>query len=282
MTQSAGIPTGAVVAVFDDRGFDVSVIETAAQEAARRCTRLRLVHVDPGSVSGRRFVTGAVSQMATDWARPLRTRWPDVDVEVVATEESRADVLAEAGSDAGLLVISRAEVADVLVSAGCPALVVQDLDVRRAPQRLVEAAVHGQPGDTAVIQEAADEAWRRGCELRLVHAYQPLPVRQAATDRAHRYVLNMLSDVHLAPGLEANTVCAAGEMVHVLTQHPAGAELVVMDGGFVGAREVEFVMRRCGSSVLLLRQAGTSTGRRRACIEPAAHRRSQTPQGASS
>jgi hypothetical protein len=237
---------GAVVAVLDRRGSRHDVVETAAEEAARRRAVLQLVP----------FPRDGVPQTPiADVIEAVRSEWPGLRVEAATGANSPSDLLAEAAKDAELVVASAAVVGDVIDAGSCPVLVVPQPHVSRW-HRLVVAAVDGQPSDESVVAHAADEARLLGCELRVLHAYSMAEgeSEHEAAARSYKYVRQLLARTRHAAGLEVSAVCTPGPLVGALAQQASMAELVVLSGDLSASHPLVDLMRHCGSGLLLVRR----------------------------
>jgi nucleotide-binding universal stress UspA family protein len=167
----------------------------AAEEARRRRSPLRLLHVLPSPFRGILTVpsepdlSAVLHDNASDVIQAVETEvsalvgaervsWSIVEgrpVEVLreATAEAQLLVLGSrgAGGVAGLLLGSTAS--GVVAGASCPVVVLpDDTLVSVSERRSVVVGVHGRRGDDEVLAFAYEEAAALGIDLVAVHAWQ--------------------------------------------------------------------------------------------------------------
>lgn len=200
MGSGSGSP---VVVGVDGSDSGVLAVRWAAEEAARRGTVLRLVHVCevptgyPAGIVDRRVLGDALEAQGRDWvtqAREVAQRavaglGPEVVVEkgsVVPTllKESRGAALLVLGSRGlggftGLLVGSTS--VELVGRAHCPVVVVRGRHAGEMPsaEGPVVVGVDGTPVGEAAIEVAFEVASLHGADLVAVHAWTDLVLETA-------------------------------------------------------------------------------------------------------
>ncbi|GGL93973.1 stress-inducible protein [Streptomyces fumigatiscleroticus] len=134
--------------------------------------------------------------------------------------------------------------------------------------RTVVAGIDGSAESRAAAEWAAREAGLRGLPLRLVHAWEPVPLAQAPllgaetrqhwTERIPRETAQGLTLRH--PGVEITHVHVAGRPADVLVDAADGAGLLVLGsralsgaGGFLAGSVGQAVVARTRTPVVLVR-----------------------------
>ncbi|GAA3384140.1 MULTISPECIES: universal stress protein [Streptomyces] len=234
----------------------------AAQEAVLRQVPLRLVHavdwpldpVLPGV--GRQDVDRWADQTLAETSGELRRRHPRLEVTPRALSARPAAALAAEASDADLLVLGSRGLGGLvgfivgsvamstLVATDTPVVLVRPTDDPDGPDT-------GSAGEIVVgvdIHEACDrvlafafeEADRRGCPLRAVHAwkmpaaYTYVPFADAENERdIDRSITQMLDDTllpwrHKFPDVAVTPTVFRGPAAERLVPASEGAQLVVI------------------------------------------------------
>ncbi|MFF7289571.1 universal stress protein [Streptomyces griseorubiginosus] len=198
-----------VVAGLDGSPESRAAAEWAAREAASRCLPLKLLHVSepvPEPVAQAPLLGGETLQywsekVPRDAADGIRLRHPGLEVDMQDVAGRPADILAEAGRDAellvlgsgrlsgisgflpgsvGLAVVAHAERPVVLVRAGEQAADEHEPDLAGIPAagtpfRPVVLGLDTDDPDDSMIEFAFEEAARRETALRAVSAWNLSP-----------------------------------------------------------------------------------------------------------
>ncbi len=190
MTVSSTHP---VVAAIEHSSMAGPTARAAAEEAVRRRTGLRLVHVDrkvrPGLLTPARLV-GEPQQLSRRAADELLARTAAEVADLLPADRvsphvpigDAAELLVEESVTAGLLVLGGrpgdslggpgSVTARVVAHAACPVLALPDEDSRALGNgRAVVVGIAGDRLDELVVQAAFEEADARGVELVAVHAW---------------------------------------------------------------------------------------------------------------
>ncbi|MGW6939038.1 universal stress protein [Streptomyces xanthophaeus] len=233
-----------------------------AREAALREVPLRLVHavdwlISPAvPVPGREVADRWADEALTEALEDVRRRHPGLEVSTRCLSGRPAAALAAEAADAGLLVLGSRGVGGLagfligsvslstLVATETPVALVRMSDTpdESAPTRYREIVVGVDIHEAAdrVLAFAFEEAARRGCALRAVHAwkmpsmYQYAPFFDPENEReVGRSVTVMLDDMlmpwrHKFPSLSVTHEAFMGPADDQLIRASAGADLVVV------------------------------------------------------
>jgi nucleotide-binding universal stress UspA family protein len=181
-----------VVVGVDGSEVSLAAARWAAAEAAERGLGLRVVTARPPGVPGGTAHPSPVAQMIDSAVGALALTCPGLDVSARETAGSPADVLSEAGRDAGLLVLGTRGTGGspgpglgptALAAAGaarCPVALVPAARVEQVGEPGIVVGVDARDPDGAALDFAFDAALRRGARLRAVHAWRlPAPYHGA-------------------------------------------------------------------------------------------------------
>lgn len=273
MTTASPAPTGPVICGVDGSLFAQHAVDWAADEAFLRGTDLELIHAwEPRAFERHDWYGGLVRDAGIEalqhHAAQARLRQPDLKVTTDVVHSKAPDVLEDASTRAGLLVVGRRGLGgftDMLLGsvsrklAGrshCPLLVVPADERGRTPSA-AEAASQAQAQRRPVVVGVADdtcdgalhaafeEAARRGLPLLAFHAWSfppmptyglhsaPVPPSEDVFVTAERDAEATLAEV-LAPLLaEYPRVEARAEVIHrprvgALVDVSKGAALTVL------------------------------------------------------
>jgi hypothetical protein len=240
---------GQVVALLPDRMTAGATIEQAADLAGARGLDLVLVPNAEGVGTSR--PTGSwLAQRMED----LRSDGSRVSATVAAQGSQRA---VRALRDAGVVVVPLHGLAEALHAGFRHVLVVDSGRGPRLRQRVVAAVLTGETADAAVVAAGADEALRRHCDLRLIHASrgedgQWATSRDGWVTRAARRHEHTV--VPCAEGLSVSTFCAQGDFGQVVPRYCRNVELLVLactGDTESDLRRVRLVVHSAGNVLLL-------------------------------
>ena len=214
---------GQVVALLPDRMTAGATIEQAADLAGARGLDLVLVPNAEGVGTSR--PTGSwLAQRMED----LRSGGSRVSATVAPQGSQRA---VRALRDARVVIVPLHGLAEALHAGFRHVLVVDSSRGPRLHQRVVAAVLTGETADAAVVAAGADEARRRRCDLRLIHASggdegQWTTSRDGWVTRAARQHEHPV--VPVAEGLSVSTFCAQGDFGQVVPRYCRNVELLVL------------------------------------------------------
>jgi nucleotide-binding universal stress UspA family protein len=202
MTAPTPRPDGAIVVGVDGSDEGAAALRWAADEAARRRLPLHVVHgflwpltgmylgPSPEGPEGGGLAAQAETLLA-DSAAQARAMCPELAVSTELVVAAPAPILVEQSRTAALVVVGHRGlggftgllVGSVGVQVGahahCPVVVVRgdEADGVREPahHRRVVVGTDGSPGATTAIGLGFEEAALRGCELTVIHAWEPPP-----------------------------------------------------------------------------------------------------------
>ncbi|MFD8592681.1 universal stress protein [Streptomyces sp. NPDC059637] len=263
--EAVGLP---LVVGTDGSEFSLQAVDWAADEAARRRVPLRIVYASlweryEGQVpseEGTGPLEGWEADRILDTAlERARARRPGLEVSGEVLPDDAADVLADEGRNASLLVVGsrgRGELAELLLGsvslavaarADCPVVVVRGpvpLPGRERPRQdrpLVVLGVDDAGENASAVAFAFEEAQLRGAELLALHAWRapkvtpqshPLIAGDAHAAPVH-HAQETLADALARPGREHPRVtvrraAVEGSAHKALLDASEGAEMVVV------------------------------------------------------
>jgi nucleotide-binding universal stress UspA family protein len=278
MTAPSPRPDGAVVVGVDGSDEGAAALRWAADEAASRRLPLHVVHgflwpltgmylgPSPEGPEGGGLAAQAETLLA-DSAAQARAMCPELAVSTELVVAAPAPILVEQSRTAALVVVGHRGlggftgllVGSVGIQVGahayCPVVVVRgdeaDGVVRSTHWRRIMVGTDGSPGADAAIGFAFEEASLRGCELTVVHAWEPPPsvgirdlhLRSADTTAIDQTGARILGEALASwedkyPEVPVRRVVLHSAPAKALVAESARAELLVVGsrgrGGFTG------------------------------------------------
>jgi nucleotide-binding universal stress UspA family protein len=258
-----------VVLGLDPDDAERTALAWAADEAVRRGLPLRLVYAQGEPTI--RVTEAALTPSWEQWNQALHTsgerllteavafaedRHPALDVSALLAEGGVPWVLSEQARQAAMVVLgsrhlsairaafTSASVAlPVIAHATCPVVVLGAREHATGDPPYYVVGTDGSAGSTAALDLAFEEADLRGAALRVLYAWQPPLLGNAAEPRVpqeyHRLVAEAVSSRRAAhPDVRVHHEAVPGHPVHVLTDASADALGLIVGtrglGGFTG------------------------------------------------
>lgn len=247
----------------------------AADEAAMRGARLRVIYVVEEQLDDNENAAGAAQTAITDARTAIEATGNGVTVETEVLRGRPLPLLAKASASAAMVCIGpvgRHRIAQHRVgstaaalasSAQCPVAIVRAGDSPDVGHILVD--LDDFPADVAVLQQAMDSARLRQAPLEVVARWRP---RAGQTDEAAinegnqrvRAKLDRLLDgwTRRYPDVDVHTTAVSGSILDYLTKDSRAIQLLVVGAGAPGdAHELlsppgAAVLRQTDCSVLVV------------------------------
>ena len=241
-----------IVVGIDDTAYSAEAIDWAAQEALSRAVPLVIVHswawqrLAPWTSGFDRMVIGdfkRAGHTVVERARKQAERHAGLVVSTEVTEGHPADVLAELGADATMIVlgsrhrhsVDRAVLGSVsnamVARAACPVVVLGAPAGLPGERPSIVAGVSGTEQDAAVLAFAFDEAQRRGRSLKPVLCWHPpLADEQLPPPKhAHLHLAEALAGWREQfPDVEVHPAVVRAHPVDALVRAARSQELLVV------------------------------------------------------
>jgi nucleotide-binding universal stress UspA family protein len=255
--------TGRVVVAVDGTEGSAGALRYAAQEAARRGARLRIVHVSPTYVPLAPMLPYVPDDLTSAGHAILRdaataVSGPDgPEVETQLLSGARIAEIVEAAQDADLLVVGHetkrgvdrmlfgATTAAVAAHSVVPTVAVPS-DWRPGSSRgVVVAGLRSHHGSDDLLRAGFDAASARGTVLRIVHAWSlPDPYADRVEERTHAAQWLTAARTHIDRLLDPWREMCPDVPVEIVVLHDQPARTLI--------RQTEQA-----DLVVLVRQAGT-------------------------
>jgi len=257
MDETFGHGTKPVVVCTDGGEDGDRALRFAIEEAGRRNTGVRVVHVlldvfPYALVSALRFTPGIsdignrILREALNRSRELR---PDLEVDGALVDGPLVQAIVRESSDAACVVIGTREwkrlrefggstSAGVASHAACPVIAVPPAWTGASSTGRVVVGVDAEGGPHPSLRQAFDEARRRGAVLEVVHAWTPPHLYEPALgnwdaaewrDVTAGTLAELIAPVGADfPDVKVDLVVSQGDPAFVLTEAAGESDLLIL------------------------------------------------------